>query len=55
MRLAGVAQARLDALRESVQAEMRQVRDTARVVDWPDSATAYADVQDTGCPTERAF
>ncbi|MFP4326939.1 MAG: thiamine pyrophosphate-dependent dehydrogenase E1 component subunit alpha [Paracoccaceae bacterium] len=55
LRLAGVAQARLDALRESAQAEMRQVRDTARVADWPDSATAYADVQDTGCPTERAF
>ncbi|WP_436644173.1 thiamine pyrophosphate-dependent dehydrogenase E1 component subunit alpha [Microbaculum sp. FT89] len=52
---AGVAPAELDAMHRAAEAEMRQAYETAKATEWPDTALAFADVQDIGDPREEAF
>jgi TPP-dependent pyruvate/acetoin dehydrogenase alpha subunit len=51
---AGIAEATLDGLRQEAEAEMAAALDTARAAPWPDTALAYADVQDIGTPAPEA-
>ncbi len=52
---AGVDAAELDAIATAAEAEMREAYDTAKATGWPETALAYADVQDIGDPREEAF
>jgi acetoin:2,6-dichlorophenolindophenol oxidoreductase subunit alpha len=55
LRLAGLGQDRLDALRDAADADIRAVAEAARAAPWPDPDGAFADVQDVGDPAERPF
>jgi pyruvate dehydrogenase E1 component alpha subunit len=49
----GIAAEALAAVRAEAEAEMRLAREAARAAPWPDPASAWADVQDSGA--EGAF
>jgi acetoin:2,6-dichlorophenolindophenol oxidoreductase subunit alpha len=53
--LTGVAAADLDALRDAARAEMAAALAEAEAAPWPDDAEVFADAQDVGSPSERAF
>lgn len=55
LRLAGVDDAQLTQIHTDAVDEMNSIAAQARDTDWPDSALAFADVQDIGDPQERAF
>lgn len=55
LRLAGVSDDQLSKLHADALREMTDIAAQARDTDWPDPALAFADVQDTGDPRERAF
>jgi pyruvate dehydrogenase E1 component alpha subunit len=44
----GIASAEIDAIAASAKAEMQTGRTAAKAAPWPETAAAYADVQDTG-------
>jgi len=49
----GVPAEALAAVRAGAEVEMRRAREAARASPWPDPASAWAEVQDTGA-AERA-
>ncbi len=53
--LAGVTDAALAGARAEAETEMRSAMEVARDTGWPDTAAAFADVQDAGDPRARAF
>ena len=56
LRLAGVSEEDLRRPRATcARDEMRAISAEARDTEWPDARGAFADVQDTGSPAERAF
>jgi len=55
LKLAGTKESDLHGLRLAAESEMKNIATQASETEWPDSALAYADVQDVGDPQERAF
>ncbi|MCF3593949.1 thiamine pyrophosphate-dependent dehydrogenase E1 component subunit alpha [Rhodobacteraceae bacterium LMO-12] len=55
LRLADVSDDDLAKLHAEAAREMNDIAAQAQATDWPDAALAYADVQDIGDPSERAF
>jgi pyruvate dehydrogenase E1 component alpha subunit len=50
----GVGAEALAAVRAEAEAEMREAREAARATPWPDTASAWADVQDAGAAAEAS-
>ena len=55
LRDSGIAPAELDDWRQRAKEEMQQAYSRAKAAAWPAVELAYADVQDIGNPSERAY